>query len=64
MPSAPRNEHGIADFVMHGGYATIAASPTAIIIFFIAVSLSLTIGIGIGNIFTLATFPSPLSREG
>ena len=64
MPSAPRNEHGIADFVMHGGYATIAASPAAIIIFFIAVFPSLTIGIGLGNIFTLATFPSPPTQSG
>ena len=45
-------------------HATIAANAAAIIIFFIAVFLSLTIEIGLGNTFTLATFPSPLSREG
>jgi hypothetical protein len=37
---------------------------TAIIIFFIAVFLLLDIGIGLGNIFTLATFPSPPTQSG
>ena len=45
------------------GAATITTNPTAIIIFFIDVFLSLTIEIGLGNIFTLATFPSPPTQS-